>query len=69
MGSFSHYLMVYKDVQLMWTAKTQTAPVYVNILRVEAQEGLLVTLSDNGWLQVACLGTDAPTNAAGPSQA
>jgi len=31
LGSFSHYLMVYKDLQLVWTSKTQTAPIYVNI--------------------------------------
>jgi Bardet-Biedl syndrome 9 protein len=60
MGSFSQYLMVYKDVQLVWTAKTQSAPIYVNTARFEAMEGLLVTLSDNGWLQLSCLGTDAP---------
>jgi hypothetical protein len=61
LGSFSHYLMVYKDVQLVWTAKTQTAPIYVNITRVEQQEGLMVTLSDSGYLQVVFLGTEAPT--------
>ncbi len=43
--------MVYKDVQLMWTAKTMNgAPVYVNITRVEDKEGLMVTLSDTGDL-------------------
>lgn len=60
LGSFSHYLMVYKDVQLVWTAKTQTAPVYVNVVKIGKQEGLIVTLSDNGSLSVAYLGTDAP---------
>ena len=62
LGSFSHYLMIYKDVQLMWTAKTQgSAPIYVNITRIENQDGLMVTLSDTGYLQVVCLGTEAPT--------
>ena len=60
LGSFSHYLMVYKDVQLVWTAKTLTAPVYVNVVKIGTQEGLIVTLSDNGSLSVAYLGTDAP---------
>lgn len=60
MGSFSHYLMIYKDVKLVWTAKMQCAPIYVNIVSVEGQDGLLVTLSDNGWLQVVYLGTDTP---------
>ena len=53
--------MVYKDVQLVWTAKTQTAPIYVNIAKIGKQDGLIVTLSDNGWLQVVYLGTEAPT--------
>lgn len=53
--------MVYKDAQLVWTAKTATAPLYVNTAKFGNQQGLLVTLSDNGWLQVAYLGTDSPT--------
>ncbi len=62
LGSFSNYLMVYKDVQLMWTAKTSVAPVYVNTATFENKQGLIVTLADNGWLQVSYLGTDAPTS-------
>lgn len=45
----------------MWTAKTQTAPIYVNTMRLEGLDGMIVTLSDNGWLQLVYLGTDAPT--------
>lgn len=60
LGSFSQYMMVYKDVQLMWTAKTQGAPVYVNITRIGQMEGLMLTLSDRGDLQVVYLGTEAP---------
>lgn len=54
--------MVYKDVQLVWTAKTQSAPIFVDIVKVGDQSGLMVTLADNGWLQVVYLGTDAPTS-------
>lgn len=50
LGSFSHYLMVYKDVQLVWTAKTLSAPIFVDIATIGDQAGLMVTLSDNGWL-------------------
>jgi hypothetical protein len=60
LGSFSHYLLIYKDVQLVWTSKTQTAPIYVDISKFCGMGGLIVTLSDRGWLQVAYLGTDTP---------
>jgi len=60
LGSFSNYLMVYKDVQLVWTAKTPRAPIYVNVAKFEGREGLIVTLADNGWLQVSYLGTEPP---------
>ena len=50
LGSFSNYLMVYRDVQLVWTAKSQTAPVFVTIARIDSQPGLMITLSDSGLL-------------------
>jgi hypothetical protein len=35
LGSYAHYLSVYKDLQLVWTAKTTlAAPVYVSITRI-----------------------------------
>jgi hypothetical protein len=54
--------MVYKDVQLVWTAKTQSAPIFVDIVKLGDQAGLMITLADNGWLQVVYLGTDTPTS-------
>jgi PTHB1 N-terminus len=60
MGSFNGYLMVYKDVQLVWTAKTLHAPIYVNVQRIDRMDGLIVTLSDNGYLSISYLGTEAP---------
>ena len=60
MGSFSNYLMIYKDVQLVWTAKTTTAPIFVEIVSIENQDGLMITFSDSGWLQLVYLGTEAP---------
>lgn len=53
--------MIYKDVQLVWTAKTSSAPIYVNIAKFETLDGLIVSMSDKGLLQVVYLGTDAPT--------
>ena len=42
--------MIYKDVQLVWTAKTSAAPIYVNTAKFGTQDGLIVTLSDKGYL-------------------
>jgi len=28
-GSFNNFLMIYKDVRLVWAAKTVTTPVFV----------------------------------------
>ena len=58
LGSFQHYLMIYKDVRLVWTAKTQTPPVYITRACFEDRDGLIVTLSDSGFLQVSYLGTE-----------
>ena len=33
----------------------------MNTAKFESLDGLIVTLSDKGWLQVVYLGTDAPT--------
>lgn len=58
MGSYSNFVMVYKDVRLVWAAKTQTAPVFLARVAFEDQEGLVVTMSDSGFLQVSYLGTE-----------
>ena len=58
LGSFQNYLMIYKDVRLVWTTRTQTPPVYVNRATFEGKNGLIVTMSDNGFLQVSYLGTE-----------
>ena len=60
LGSFSNYVMVYKDVQLVWTAKTPEAPIFVDITSIDKQKGLIVTLSDTGFLQLSYLGTSPP---------
>ena len=62
LGSFSNYLMVYKDVQLIWTAKTSSAPIFVDTGKFGSQDGLIVSMADNGYLQVSYLGTEAPAN-------
>jgi hypothetical protein len=29
LGSFNNYVLIYKDVRLVWAAKTQTPPVFL----------------------------------------
>ena len=58
LGSFSNFLLIYKDIRLVWAARTQLAPVYVSRATFETHKGLIVTLADNGFLQVSYLGTE-----------
>jgi len=50
LGSFNNFLLVYKDIRLVWAAKTQVAPVFVARANFEQRSGLIVTLSDAGFL-------------------
>ena len=58
LGSFNNFLLIYKDIRLVWAAKTQVAPVFVARANFENRGGLIVTLADNGFLQVSYLGTE-----------
>jgi len=58
LGSFTNFLMVYNDVRLVWAAKTQLPPIFVDIASFDFIRGLIVTLSDTGFLQVSYLGTE-----------
>ena len=57
-GSYNNFIMVYKDVRLVWASKTVQAPIFVQRATFEEQEGLIVTMSDDGFLQVSYLGTE-----------
>lgn len=46
MGSYSNFIMVYKDVRLVWAAKVSIAPVFIEKVWFEDQDGLIVTMSD-----------------------
>ena len=46
MGSYSNFIMVYKDVRLVWAAKVSTAPVFIEKVWFVDQDGLIVTMSD-----------------------
>jgi len=61
LGSFENAMLVYKDVRLVWQARTIMAPIFVDVGSFEGKQGLIVTLSDNGFLQVSFLGTEQLT--------
>jgi len=42
---------------MVWTAQTQLPPIFVSIDTFGGQAGLIVTLSDSGFLQLSYLGT------------
>ena len=64
LGSFKSFLMIYKDVRLVWTAKTANIPIYVSRANFQGKNGLIVTMSDSGFLQVSYLGADQLTTTA-----
>ena len=54
--------MIYKDMQLVWAARTQSVPVAVRVATFAGVRGFLVTLNDMCEVQVSFLGTDPPVN-------
>ena len=50
LGSFEGYIMIYKDIKMVWTTKLSTIPIYVNKATFQQKKGLIVTLSDEGHL-------------------
>lgn len=53
--------MIYKDIQMVWTTKLHTLPIFVARANFQQKAGLIVTLSDEGHLQISYLGTDQMT--------
>jgi hypothetical protein len=64
LGSFTNFLMVYNDVRLVWAAKTQLPPIFVDVATFCGSRGLIVTMSDTGFLQVSYLGTEQMSTSA-----
>lgn len=58
MGSYNNLLNIYKDSKLAWTARTFTPIVFIETAKFENLAGLIVSLSDSGYLQVSFLGTE-----------
>lgn len=58
LGTFENFLMFYNDVRLVWTVKLPMSPIFIDRMKVDETDGLIVTLSDRGHLQVSYLGTN-----------
>ena len=43
------HILIYKSSQLVWTVKLGFVPIYLNIVSFAKIDGLILTLSDNGW--------------------
>ncbi|XP_078544358.1 protein PTHB1 isoform X1 [Lissotriton helveticus] len=57
-GNHNNMLLVYQDVTLKWAAQLPHIPVAVKLGSFQDLKGVIVTLSDNGYLQCSYLGTD-----------
>lgn len=55
-------LLLYRDVTLLWAAKTDTeaAPVALRVAEIGGVQGMVVLLDDAGRLAVNYLGTEPP---------
>ncbi|XP_014787974.1 protein PTHB1 isoform X2 [Octopus bimaculoides] len=51
-------LLVYQDVELLWAAKMDHTPVHICTGTFQGIKGLVVSLTENGYLQVSYLGSD-----------
>eukprot|EP00698_Gefionella_okellyi_P022861 TRINITY_DN7657_c0_g1_i1.p1 TRINITY_DN7657_c0_g1~~TRINITY_DN7657_c0_g1_i1.p1 ORF type:complete len:857 (+),score=195.62 TRINITY_DN7657_c0_g1_i1:219-2789(+) len=61
-GSHASSLMVFRDLQLMWSAKIGAPPIAVRIGKFGGVNGMIVTLDDTGRVRISYLGTDAATS-------
>lgn len=54
------HLLIYRSSKLVWTVKAGFIPIYISTCSFDMEPGLLLTMADNGWIQVAYLGTTPP---------
>eukprot|EP01016_Furgasonia_blochmanni_P050061 TRINITY_DN7675_c0_g1_i8.p1 TRINITY_DN7675_c0_g1~~TRINITY_DN7675_c0_g1_i8.p1 ORF type:complete len:276 (+),score=27.91 TRINITY_DN7675_c0_g1_i8:102-830(+) len=59
-GTFYNHVLVYSEMQLVWATRTEHVVHGLDLGTFQGQKNLIVTLSDNGWLQVTYLGTEPP---------
>ena len=53
--------MVYRGTQLLWTAKAETVPIALAVLKVDGLEGVILALDERGHLSLNYLGTEPNT--------
>jgi len=61
LASFEGFLLIYKDIKLAWAMKMELVPIFLDTATFQSKKGLIVTLSDNGHLQVSFVGTEQMT--------
>ena len=49
--------MVYRGTQLLWTAKAETVPIELAVLKLDGLEGVILALDERGHLSLNYLGT------------
>ena len=54
--------MLYHGMQLLWTTKVQFPPVVISVAQFGIASGLLVSLGENGTLDISYLGTKPPSD-------
>ena len=57
-----HHIMIYKGFQLAWVTKVFDTPVFISLSKFDNIQSLIVTLSDNGSLNVLYLGMEKIKN-------
>ncbi|XP_043920957.1 protein PTHB1 isoform X2 [Protopterus annectens] len=57
-GNHNNMMFIYQDVTLKWAAQLPYTPVTVHVATFQDLKGVLVSLSDTGYLQCSYLGTD-----------
>ena len=55
-------LHIYKHTRKVWSAKTDSAPIFTKVGNFGPHKGMIVTLSDEGTLAVSYLGTTPPSS-------
>eukprot|EP01034_Spumella_vulgaris_P030819 gene30819-38095_t len=56
-------IQIYSAFNLIWAAKASSVPVQMSVNTFGSQQGLIVTLDDEGNLAISFLGTKPPINA------
>ena len=62
LGSVSGVLFIYKDLELLWSARLAAPALALRVATFGSQAGLVLSLSSDGACGLSYLGTDPPTS-------